>query len=40
MAYVPPSLAELGTNLAIDVRGTAIPATVVALPFYRRAKEA
>ena len=38
MAYVDPTLAEPGTELAVDVRGTAIPATVTALPFYRREK--
>ena len=36
MAYVPPSLASLGTRLAIDVRGKTLPAVVVELPFYRR----
>jgi len=36
MAFVPPALAEPGTELFIDVRGTRIPATVTALPFYRR----
>jgi len=36
MAFVPPALAEAGTSLFIDVRGTQIPATVTALPFYRR----
>ncbi|MBG6239352.1 aminomethyltransferase [Mycetocola sp. CAN_C7] len=38
MAYVDSALAEPGTALAIDVRGTAVPATVTALPFYRREK--
>lgn len=38
MAYVDPAVAEPGTELAVDVRGTAIPATVTALPFYRREK--
>jgi aminomethyltransferase len=38
MAFVAPSLAEPGTELHLDVRGTRIPATVTALPFYRRAK--
>jgi len=38
LAFVPPALAAEGTELAIDVRGTAIPATVTALPFYRRKK--
>ncbi|KZE41258.1 glycine cleavage system aminomethyltransferase GcvT [Microbacterium sp. T32] len=36
MAYVSPPAAEPGTTLTIDVRGTRIPATVTALPFYRR----
>lgn len=36
MAYVAPGLSAPGTELTIDVRGTAIPATVTALPFYRR----
>jgi aminomethyltransferase len=37
MAYVEPELATEGTQLAIDVRGTETPATVVKLPFYKRA---
>lgn len=36
MAFVPPALSTPGTDLFIDVRGTRIPATVTALPFYRR----
>jgi aminomethyltransferase len=36
MAYVPPSLATPGTRLGVDIRGTAAPAEVVALPFYKR----
>jgi aminomethyltransferase len=36
MAYVDPADATLGTELYIDVRGTQVPASVVALPFYRR----
>lgn len=36
MAYVEPELAADGTLLAIDVRGTETPATVVPLPFYKR----
>ena len=35
MAFVSPAAAEPGTQLFIDVRGTRIPATVTALPFYR-----
>ena len=38
MAYVNPSSAEEGTAVFLDVRGTKIPATVTALPFYRRTK--
>lgn len=38
MAFVSPHLTEPGTTLTIDVRGTRIPATVTALPFYRRQK--
>ncbi|UYK41198.1 glycine cleavage system aminomethyltransferase GcvT [Microbacterium terricola] len=36
MAFVSPAVSTPGTELAIDVRGTRIPATVTALPFYRR----
>ncbi|MCT1478522.1 glycine cleavage system aminomethyltransferase GcvT [Microbacterium sp. p3-SID336] len=36
MAFVDPSSAEEGTAVFLDVRGTRIPATVTALPFYRR----
>lgn len=36
MASVKPGI-EPGTRLAVDVRGTALPAEVVSLPFYRRA---
>ncbi|HEY9499726.1 MAG TPA: glycine cleavage system aminomethyltransferase GcvT [Terrimesophilobacter sp.] len=38
MAFVDPQFAEPGTVLDIDVRGTRIPATVTALPFYKREK--
>ncbi|WP_217183411.1 glycine cleavage system aminomethyltransferase GcvT [Streptomyces sp. AC495_CC817] len=38
MAYVTPSSADEGTAVFLDVRGTKIPATVTALPFYRRTK--
>ncbi|WP_296666615.1 glycine cleavage system aminomethyltransferase GcvT [Demequina sp.] len=37
MAYVPPTLAEPGTTVGIDVRGRREEMTVVALPFYSRA---
>jgi len=38
MAFVDASSAEAGTAVFLDVRGTKIPATVTALPFYRRKK--
>lgn len=38
MAFVAPSVADGETPLFLDVRGTKIPATVTALPFYRRKK--
>ncbi|GAA6525592.1 glycine cleavage system aminomethyltransferase GcvT [Intrasporangium sp. DVR] len=38
MAYVDRALAEPGTRLDVDVRGTRVPAEVVALPFYKRAR--
>jgi len=38
MAYVPLALSAPGTPISLDVRGKALPATVVELPFYRRAK--
>jgi aminomethyltransferase len=36
LAFVPPALSQVGTSLAVEIRGTAAPADVVALPFYRR----
>jgi aminomethyltransferase len=38
MAYVPVSMAAAGTPLSLEVRGRLIPAVVVDLPFYKRAK--
>ncbi|GGN51923.1 aminomethyltransferase [Actinoplanes campanulatus] len=38
MAQVTAALAEPGTKLAVDIRGTRVDAEVVALPFYRRAR--
>jgi aminomethyltransferase len=38
MGYVVPGSAGVGTRLTVDIRGTAAPAVVVALPFYKRAK--
>jgi aminomethyltransferase len=36
MAYVPPEVTAAGTMLDVIVRGAAVPAEVVPLPFYRR----
>ena len=36
MAYVQADLAEIGTDLIVDIRGQQEPARVVKLPFYRR----
>ena len=38
MAFVDPRLTDPGTDLVVDVRGTRIPFTVTALPFYRRSR--
>lgn len=38
LAFVDPALAELNTTLEVDIRGTRLPFTVTALPFYRRKK--
>ncbi|MFM1798341.1 MAG: hypothetical protein RLZZ117_619 [Cyanobacteriota bacterium] len=36
LATVPAALAKVGTELAVEIRGQAQPATVVKRPFYRR----
>jgi aminomethyltransferase len=36
MAYVPVELAKKGAELEVEVRGRALPVTVVPRPFYRR----
>ena len=36
LAYVPPALAKPGTELSVEIRGKAQPATVVRRPFYKR----
>jgi aminomethyltransferase len=36
MAYLPSQYTEAGTELTIDIRGSAEPARVVKLPFYQR----
>jgi len=39
VAYVPPSLAEVGTQLRVEIRGQGVGAKVVPTPFYRRPKK-
>ena len=36
MAYVDRSVADIGTELVVDIRGKSHPAKVVELPFYKR----
>ena len=38
MGFVPPTLAAEGTELTVDVRGKALPVTIVPRPFYKRPK--
>ena len=38
MGYVAPKDAALGNEIAIDIRASAVPAAIVALPFYQRAQ--
>lgn len=38
MAFVDPGFDAVGDEVFIDVRGTRVPASVVALPFYKRAQ--
>ncbi|MBI4497132.1 MAG: glycine cleavage system aminomethyltransferase GcvT [Chloroflexi bacterium] len=40
LGYVPAALAQPGTELTIDIRGTQVPARVVRRPFYRRREAA
>ncbi len=40
LAYVEAPLAAVGTALAVDIRGRAVPAAVVPTPFYRRPRAA
>jgi aminomethyltransferase len=36
MAFVPPSHAEVGREMQIEIRGKLVPARIVPLPFYKR----
>ena len=39
LAYVPPELSALGTELKIEIRGQGVGAKVVPTPFYKRPKK-
>jgi aminomethyltransferase len=39
MAYVPPALSAVGTQLEVEIRGKALRARVVKTPFYRRPRK-
>jgi aminomethyltransferase len=38
MAYIPPSLAEVGREIEVEIRGNRAGARIVPLPFYKRQK--
>jgi aminomethyltransferase len=38
LGYVPPTVAEVGREIQIDIRGKAVAARLVPLPFYKRPK--
>jgi aminomethyltransferase len=39
LAYVPPASSEIGTTVAVEVRGQPVKGQVVSVPFYKRAKK-
>jgi aminomethyltransferase len=39
LAYVPRSFAEVGTEVAVEIRNSPVKAVVVPLPFYRKPKK-
>jgi len=39
LAYVPPRLAEVGTEVKVEIRGQGVGAVVVPTPFYKRPKK-
>jgi len=39
LAYVPPSQAEIGSTVQVEVRGQGVKAQVVPTPFYKRSKK-
>ena len=39
LAYVPPAMAAVGTNVFVEVRGQRVKAAVVPTPFYKRVRK-
>ena len=39
LAYVPPSFAEVGSTLNVEIRGQSVAAQIVPTPFYKRPKK-
>ena len=39
LAYVPPSFAQIGTKVKVEIRGQGVGAQVVQTPFYKRPKK-
>ncbi|MES2392344.1 MAG: glycine cleavage T C-terminal barrel domain-containing protein, partial [Acidobacteriota bacterium] len=39
LAYVPSTMTEVGTEVAVEIRGQMVKAVVVPTPFYKRAKK-
>lgn len=39
LAYVPPSLSQIGTELLVEIRGQQVRCRIVPTPFYKRAKK-
>jgi aminomethyltransferase len=40
LAYVPPSVTSLGTEIFVEIRGQKVKAVVVGTPFYKRVRKA
>ena len=40
LAYVPPSMTALGTEIFVEIRAQKVKAVVVATPFYKRVRKA
>jgi aminomethyltransferase len=40
LAYVPPAMTGLGTEIFVEIRGQRVKAVVVGTPFYKRVRKA